>query len=135
MMKTKLCKGCNKQKVIWKNIGGNRYCKYCWGKIQLKSKPTNFKKLKPISFSSSKRIKETKEYSKLREIYLNTHPMCEAAVSNCSLNASEIHHIKGRNSNYLLCNEWIAVCRNCHDWIELHPKEATEMGYRKSKIR
>jgi len=125
----KICKGCNQEKYIWKNHQGNRYCKYCWQKTKNKTKS------KSIASFSAKRVKESKEYSKLRKIYLNKHPMCEAAINDCSLKATEIHHIKGRGSNYLLCDEWMSVCRNCHEWIENNPIEATELGFRKSKIK
>jgi hypothetical protein len=30
-------------------------------------------------------------------------------------------------------DEWMGVCRACHDWIETHPTEATSLGFRKSK--
>lgn len=131
-MKMKICNKCNTEKHIWKNHEGNKYCKFCWMRSLSLKKGVKQKRIKSFS---DKKLKETKEYSKLRKIYLNKHPMCEAAVNNCTLKASEIHHIKGRGKNYLLCDEWMAVCRNCHVWIELHPIEATGKGFRKSKIK
>ena len=125
----KICNKCNTSKYIWKNYKGKKYCKYCWQKLKSTIKPQY------VSSFSSKRLKETKEYTKLRKIYLNKHPMCEAAVNNCSLKATEIHHVKGRGTNYLFCDSWLSVCRNCHDWIENNPKEATELGFRESKIK
>lgn len=128
----KTCNKCNQEKPIWKNHLGKKYCKYCWMSTLSLKKDVKQKRIKAFS---DKKLKETKEYSKLRKIYLDKHPMCEAAIHNCSLKASEIHHIKGRGSNYLLCEEWMAVCRNCHTWIENNPIDATSKGFRKSKIK
>jgi hypothetical protein len=61
--------------------------------------------------------------------------MCQANISGlCTSQSTDIHHIKGRSNELLLeVNEWMSVCRACHQWIEMHPKEATELGFRKSK--
>lgn len=60
--------------------------------------------------------------------------MCEASLPQCTQNATDIHHKKGRGKYYLVVNTWMAVCRTCHNWIETHPIEATDLGFRESKI-
>jgi hypothetical protein len=43
--------------------------------------------------------------------------------------------MKGRIGNLLTDPKYfLAVCRQCHNWIEEHPKEAKELGYSVSRI-
>lgn len=132
--KKKICSQCGKEKYIWKNSEGERYCQSCWHSIKYSTlgKPTSVKK--PLAPRSSKRVKLDNEYSQLRKIYLTKHPMCEASLPQCTQNATDIHHKKGRGKYYLVVNTWMAVCRTCHNWIETHPIEATDLGFRESKI-
>ena len=73
--------------------------------------------------------KATRSYSKLRKEYLLEHSMCQAKIHNCTLRATEVHHKKGRDQYYLDIDTWLAVCRNCHNWIEHNPGDAIELGY------
>jgi hypothetical protein len=84
---------------------------------------------------SKKRAQQNRQYAKVRLEYLETHPVCEANLQECLKVADEIHHRKGR-TNDLLCNPeyFLAVCWNCHVWIELHPKEAKELGFSLSRL-
>lgn len=92
-------------------------------------------KKSPLRKRSKKRNRQEAEYSKLRLLYLESHHFCEAGLPCCSLKATDIHHKKGRvNEDLTDDTEWMAVCRSCHQWIETHPIEATELGFRKSKI-
>jgi hypothetical protein len=133
-MQTKLkeCDGCKKLTVIWKNHEGYRYCKYCWSC----QKPTDTaqKPKSAISQVSSKRKKKDQEYLKLREKHLNNNPLCMVKVNGCSHNATDIHHTyagANRDAFYLVQSTWLAVCRNCHDWIHAHPAEARTMNWLK----
>jgi len=133
--KKKICSQCAEEKVIWKNHEGGKYCQYCWNIIKFKKDPPPPKIQKQIPAKSKKRAKLDEIYSKLRKIYLTDHPMCEASMpGRCQANACDIHHKKGRGKWYLVVSTWMAVCRDCHQWIETHPIEATEMGFRESKI-
>jgi len=123
-----MCDGpCDFMQYIWKNEGGKRFCKRCWS-AQTKvtnTKPTVLRKKIPPR--SSKKMKEDIEYSKKRKSFLLAHPMCEARISNCTGNSSEVHHtyVGSNRSKYFLVEEtWIAICRNCHNWIHEHSKEA-----------
>jgi len=84
---------------------------------------------------SKKRSKQEAEYSKLRLAYLESYPFCKAKLPKCTIKSTDIHHMKGRvNEDLLDTTEWLSVCRSCHIWIETHPIEATELGFRKSKM-
>jgi hypothetical protein len=134
-MKLKVCDGCQKETVIWKNHGGFKYCKYCWScqkAIDSNSvqKPTDYK----IPQVSSKRKKKDLEYSKLRKRFLTDNPLCMVKVNGCGHGATDVHHKfsgSDRDTYYLVQSTWLAVCRNCHDWIHAHPKESRAFGYLK----
>lgn len=125
--KLKLCNGCNQPKYIWKKEGRQRFCKDCWSCQSSKDK---FKPIqKPLSPRSSKKEKLDAAYSALRQVYLNNHPMCEARLPGCSLEAHDIHHRLGRIGElYLDDSEFVAVCRSCHTFIHNNPKEAKDLG-------
>jgi hypothetical protein len=80
-------------------------------------------KIKP---RSSKRAGEEREYLRRREKYLLMHPECEC----CGGEATELHHKAGRIGKLLInVMYFMAVCRECHVWIEQNPLEAKEQGY------
>jgi len=132
-VKLKECDGCHKETVIWKNHEGYRYCKLCWSCHKSKDntqKPTK----SAISQVSSKRKKKDQEYLKLRNRFLTDFSLCQIAVKGCSVNATDVHHTyagANRDAFYLVQSTWLAVCRNCHDWIHAHPKEARIMNWLK----
>jgi len=92
----------------------------------------------PIKKVKSKRAKELREYSKLREAYLAAHPHCQATIRLNGLNeaevierhghygtgfmvplATEIHHVGKRYGSRLNDTaKWLAVCRTMHIAIE-----------------
>jgi hypothetical protein len=129
--KKKLCAGCDQEKYIWKKDGRLRYCKDCWFKtgVAKKRKPTVFKPQKPMRQKSSKMSSLDSVYSMMRINYLNDYPMCQAkVVSDCMVNSTDVHHKKGRGKYHLDVTTWLSTCRQCHMWIEEHPKEAIELG-------
>lgn len=132
-VKLKECDGCHKETVIWKNHEGYRYCKLCWSCHKSKDntqKPTK----SAISQVSSKRKKKDQEYIKLRNRFLTDFSLCQVAVKGCSVNATDVHHTyagANRDAFYLVQSTWLAVCRNCHDWVHAHPKESRAFGYLK----
>lgn len=133
--KLKVCDGCQKETVIWKNHEGFKYCKYCWScqkAIDTNSlqKPTDYK----IPQVSSKRKKKDAEYSKLRQRYLTENPLCMVRVSECMHNATDIHHTfagANRDAFYLVQSTFLSVCRSCHNWIHNNPEQARILGYLK----
>lgn len=135
--KKKFCDGCGEQQFIWKNEQGKRYCKYCWSRRQtMTTKLNKTRKQKPLATRSLKRAKQERTYSRLRKDFLTTRSLCEANLQRiCTHKATDVHHIAGRSGKLLNdTSKWMAVCRSCHNWIEEHPVESTEKGYRQSKI-
>lgn len=123
--KLKLCAGCSQMKHIWKADGRDKYCKDCWYSIE---KP---KYIAPMS----KKMKETvDQYSKIRIAYLVVNTICKASLIGCTNQATEVHHKAGRGENHLKIATWLPVCRSCHTWIELHPKEAKELGLSETRL-
>lgn len=137
--KLKFCDECKEERVIWKNDAGNRYCKFCWSKKQAMTASKGVAKIplktnrksKPIPKRSVKRAKQEREYSKLRLTFLLSSPTCQAQLPNrCTGNSTDVHHKAGRIGSLLTdTDHWLSVCRGCHDWIELHPKEAKALGF------
>jgi len=84
-----------------------------------------YQKIRPRSV---KRLKQERQYAKLRKVYLHCHPTCE--VKGCEAPSTELHHRRGRVGD-LLTDEsnFLAVCRPHHNYIESHPAEAKEHGY------
>lgn len=129
-MKLKTCNGCNKEKPIWKNDSGNKYCQYCWNRIKAgdkKSAPV--KKKKRISPISEKRAGQLATYRVLRDDYLLTHPVCE--VHDCENNTTNLHHKNGRIGEMLFNTEYfMACCSVCHPQrIHENPAWARKHGY------
>lgn len=129
----KLCDECKLDKFIWKNHEGKKYCIGCWNKLNPSKSIQTFKKVKKIS---DKRKLEQKEYSIKRKEFLENNPICEANIRYvCTFNSTDVHHMVGRvGDNYLDKTEWLSVCRACHQYIELHPTEAKELGFSKSRL-
>ena len=83
---------------------------------------------KMIKKVSSKRAEQLKTYKMVRINYLNDNYCCQ----RCSRPATEIHHTNGRNGDRLNDTEhFMAVCRNCHQYIHAHPQESRENGWLK----
>jgi hypothetical protein len=101
---------------------------------QLFSWKSGPKPKKPIPKVSPKRKATMKEYKKVRVEYLSAHPICQ--VDGCKRFATDVHHRKGR-LGHLLCDvtHFLAVCRPCHQHIEIAPSWATENGYSESRLR
>lgn len=75
------------------------------------------------------------EYTKKRTAFLALYKTCQAKLVDCTGAATDVHHKAGRGDNHLKMSTWLAVCRNCHQWIELHPNEAKELGYSESRLK
>lgn len=135
-LKKKQCDGpCGQMQFIFKNKDGKRYCRSCSqlsagvAKKSGKSKPTV--RQYPISKRSTKKAAEDRIYSKKRKKFLEDNPMCQIHLQDCLGLASEIHHTysgKDRATHYLEIETWLGTCRNCHQWVHLHSKEARNLG-------
>jgi hypothetical protein len=129
--KKKICDACQTEQLIWKNHDGNKYCRKCWlDKTFVLPK----KYLKPIKPKADKQDPLDKLYSIMRKDFLSLHPGCQARLQGCSLQSTDVHHKKGRGLHYLDKTTWLSVCRSCHTWIELHPKEAKELNFSLNRL-
>ena len=127
--KKKKCSGCGELTIIWKSEGREKYCKQCWSCHKTSGvRQTSAKTRTALSPRSPKQKRIDAAYSIMRKSYLDTHGMCNAHLGGCTTHATDIHHKEGRGEKTLDSTTWIAVCRNCHIWIETHPKEAKELG-------
>lgn len=84
-------------------------------------------KIKP---KSKKREREERIYSVERLIFLSENPKCQCGLDGCTGLSTEVHHKKGRRGRLLMDKRfWLAVCRNCHDYITEHSKQAIKLGF------
>ena len=129
--KKKLCDGCGEDKYIWKRHLGDKLCQQCWNSIKYKdADPKPQKPKKKIPSRSKDKAKLDVLYTKLRRIFLEKNPMCQAAFSCCTGRATDVHHKMRRGKNYLRTETWAALCRACHHDIEhVNPKRAEEEGW------
>lgn len=136
IQKLKTCSKCLELKPIWKNSEGNRYCKGCWSAHSKSSKPIPYHKQKPIAPRSSKRIKQDVIYSRERKLFLDKYSMCQAHLPGiCASLSTDVHHACGRTGDlYLNQEHWVALCRQCHNYLELNPIIAKELGFSKSRL-
>jgi len=128
----KICDGCGKSQIIWKNVlgpgGRERYCAHCWScRKSSDTKPTAHKSPRP---RSSKRAKQESEYSQTRKVFLEEHPFCQITIPGCTHKATEVHHLDGRIEEKLIDQDgWKATCRYCHRWVHANPRDARELGH------
>jgi len=90
------------------------------------------KKISPVS---RKMRVVMDEYSKKRAAFLIVHPYCQAKLQGCTKDSTEVHHKEGRGEQHNNFSTWLAVCRSCHQWIEMHPLEAKELGLSSSRLK
>lgn len=72
-----------------------------------------------------------KTYSIMRREFLKANPKCAVFPWK---DATEIHHKKGRGKYLNDPTTWLAVSREGHQWIEIHPVEAKEKGWSESRL-
>lgn len=131
--KKKICGECGEESFIWANRGGRKLCKKC-STTGVDIKPTY--KAKPIASRSQKRTIQEREYSVKRKLFLQNNPMCQAHIQGiCTNQATECHHKRGRIGNDLTDETlFLALCHNCHEYIERERTWAIEMGFSIKRI-
>lgn len=87
--------------------------------------------MKPMS---DKRAAEMVEYRKEKKAWLESQPVCERCgcvfADEIMLTPVEpdLHHKRGRTGRLLRDQRfWIALCRDCHDWVHNNMAEARNM--------
>ena len=69
------------------------------------------------------------KYKRLRKEYFKDKYVCKAKIHECTLRATDIHHMKGRGQYLLDTSTWLPVCRSCHNWIENNPEDSYDLGF------
>lgn len=129
--KLKTCSICQKPSILFQSKPAT-----CYNCARKHFKPIQASKTtKPIQKVSDKQSKLLREYSRLREQYLRQHPICQAKVKCKGRIASDLHHQKGRGKYLCDTTFFLSTCRECHDWITEHSKEAIELGLSVSRLQ
>lgn len=82
---------------------------------------------------SVKRAKQEREYSKLRDKFLQDNPVC--MFPECQSEQVTLHHSKGRIGNLLTdVSTFRSLCFKHHQYIELNPDIAKEWGLSESRL-
>jgi hypothetical protein len=87
-----------------------------------------------VKARTSRRAGQEREYAKLRLVFLEENPGCQAGPgalprAGCTAWATQVHHMAGRDGYRLLDqSRWRALCGPCHVWVTEHPFEAFEVG-------
>ena len=126
--KKKKCNDCGELDYIF----SKGRCKKCASLSYSKPKP----KKQYISPISKKQASRLSEYRKVRDEFMKQHPLCQAnIVKECGYYATDVHHMKGKIGEDLINAEnFLAVCRQCHTYIEEHPEEAYSKGFSIKRI-
>ena len=77
-------------------VFGGGYCKYHQYLRNDKPLKSVSKKEYKIPQVSKKQAKLNAAYSKLRELFLKQHPLCQANLQTCTKIATDVHHKEGR---------------------------------------
>ena len=128
-IKKGFCAICNKENFLITDK-----CQSCYWNYRASLKPIKIKEIgKPISRQSEKMKIEVKKYLKIRVDYINKHSKCEVCKKASS---TDVHHKKGKIGKLLTDSRYfLAVCRPCHQIIEMNPDWAKEMGYSLSRLK
>lgn len=140
--------GCNNQAEI-KNLCKTHY----WSELKKKSKTLKKTALKKKKYQLKKQAKlkavsergkkRNELYRKARKEYLLTHQCCEAKLQGCTiptvndkLSEITIHHKKGKVGDLLFDQRYfIAVCMNCHMFIEANNEWSKLNGYSVDRLK
>lgn len=114
--KLKKCKGGDHKAYLFS--GG--YCKNCW----------NSRNAKPIKKVSNTRAITLELYRPKRLKFLEENPLCQLKLSECTREATCIHHVKGKHSEELYLDEkfWLGSCIRCNGQVEEIGDKAYELG-------
>ena len=93
---------------------------------------------KGMKKKSDNREKMERTYYSLRESWLSRpeNRMCAVKLDGCMIQATEVHHKKGREGVLLIDqSKWLPVCRFCHDFITENSRWAISKGFSISRLR
>lgn len=102
---------------------------------KLEDNDGNMWKASKIKALGDNRAADYRIYIPRRDKYLDEHEECEIKLPGCTWKAIEIHHPAGKIGALLYdITNFIAGCRNCHNWCEEHPVQAKELNFSKSRL-
>lgn len=139
-MKQHICTVCHRPSVIWK--ANPKRCKDCYYRELHSLKQTEDGKIaKPFKYQtkvikkvSTRQQKLNAAYKALRDTFMKTHEVCQAQLDECTGKATECHHKAGRGQYLLDDTKFMALCNNCHIWINEHNEAATTLGFCQSRL-
>jgi len=105
-------------------------------KLKNEGKPAKEKKVRKIAQFSKNRQRANREYAeKSRPLWVGKQ--CAVHAPGCTGVAQGIHHPEGKSSIKLLLDKdnMMACCNHCNLWVEVHDKQAREMGIKKSRLK
>lgn len=129
IQKFKTCAKCGLSKIIYKNIGGKKYCHRC----TLLMKP-------PVTIRtrSAKRAAQERMYAVQSKLFKAKVGTCVAKLPGCTgwdITTLTVQHLKGRIGDLLLDeSEQIVICWHCHNFVNSNPLKAKELGLEKSRL-
>lgn len=90
----------------------------------------------PIKKISDKQQTVLDRYKVKRKKFLEHHRYCMAQLKGCTRKATEIHHMKGKNStaDWLDESTFLPVCRCCHNQIEEGGSWVYEKGFKIKRV-
>ena len=105
--------------------------------VKQKGEPRIFKPRKPVKPMSKTQRHRIAKYSLVRAEYLAERGTCEAKIPGvCTGRATDVHHRAGRVGDLLTDkSNFLAVCRECHNEIEMRPEWAKEKGFSRSRLK
>ena len=130
--KLKICVDCNKLTHIFSK-GRCTQCAKVFSFFNRKNAPQRTKtvlKYGKINPESVKQKNINFEYFKVRKMFMAEHKICQVKVEGCTRVSMECHQATGRNGQRTTWVKYfVAVCRNCHNWIHNNPIEAEAKGF------
>lgn len=88
-----------------------------------KSAKIKIKVVTPVKKVTQKRADELSKYPGLKKQYMSVYPNCELKFLECTGRSTEIHHCSLSAKNFLNIDTWVAVCSNCHRFLESMPSD------------
>ena len=133
-IKKKICNECKKETYIFskgrcKPCANNEYARRGIENQRAKERKPRKAKNYRIPRVSKSMLKKLAEYRPLRDAYMSAHEICE--VKGCNRKSQDLHHVARRGKNLCNVDTFLAVCRECHIYIEDNPIESKKLGYLK----
>lgn len=82
--------------------------------------------MRPIS---DRRQMALREYAKIKRIWLKDPKNKTCRFPTCRRKTQDVHHTRGRVGSLLIdAKFWVPLCREHHNWVQMQPARAREVG-------